>query len=640
MVAPLLGLLACTDDPSDLLGGADAGAGDDDDPGDDEPDAAPCVPVTEAAGNGLDDDCDALIDESTVCATGADFATLTAAIEALPSGAAIEVCPGSYAERLVLAGKSLHIKGAGGADQTILDAGGGGRAIEIGATEAPGVVLEGLTIQGGVAASGSGGGVRCQDAALALIDVVVTGNVGTPHGGGLYALGCDLAIVGAGFTSNSAEGDDEATGGGAYLEASSGEVRGSAFVGNQAFNGGGLASLGGDVAVRETEVSGNYAIDDGGGVHHYSEAPLEALVVADNQADKLGGGLYLDHTGATLSGSTISGNVGHGDGGGVFVDEGASRLLDNVFSGNQSGDDGGGIRMFKSPGLVQGNLIEQNHADDCGAGVRSSHMVATFVDNLVRDNVAEGQGGGFDLDNDSGVIRGGEITGNRAATAGGGIAAMLWPFDDGLIEDVLIADNVAARGGGIAIEENYKPVTLRRVRFEGNQAALGGAIVVRASKFAMTASILVDNVASEAGGAIAFDEAAPWEPDPSFDPPTRSSLGDVDFCTLHDNSAPAGAGVWTGTPGLSVANSIVSAGGVYVDDGTPAWSYNDTYPASFVGMADPTGTSGNLSVAPGFDADLDLGAGSACVDAADPALEDPDGSRADMGAYGGPDAMP
>src|SRR5690606_29463276 len=186
--------------------------------------------------------------------------------------------------------------------------------------------------------------------------------------------------------------------------------------------------------------------------------------------------------------------------------------------------------------------ILRNQAADSGGGVRISHMQGLLLDNLVRDNVAGGQGGGFDLDNDSSILRGGEITGNVAVEAGGGIAAMLWPFEGGVIEDVLIAGNRAGRGGALAIEGRYKPGTVRRVTLADNRAdEVGGAVIVRASKASPANSILVGNRAGVAGGAIAYDQAAPWEPDPSFDPPARGSTATVAFLTLHDNQAPDGA---------------------------------------------------------------------------------------------------
>jgi hypothetical protein len=68
-------------------------------------------------------------------------------------------------------------------------------------------------------------------------------------------------------------------------------------------------------------------------------------------------------------------------------------------------------------------------------------------------------------------------------------------------------------------------------------------------------------------------------------------------------------------------------------------SYNDTFPAEFSGMADPTGMAGNISLDPLFvsaaTGDFHLTTTSPARDAGDPALRDADGTAADLGAYSG-----
>ena len=84
--------------------------------------------------------------------------------------------------------------------------------------------------------------------------------------------------------------------------------------------------------------------------------------------------------------------------------------------------------------------------------------------------------------------------------------------------------------------------------------------------------------------------------------------------------------------------------------GKPSIAHGNAWgnvPDSYAGVADPTGTSGNLSAFPQFldtlDVDplawdLHLEATSVLVDAGDPSILDPDGSPSDIGAYGGPGA--
>src|SRR5690349_16437181 len=172
-----------------------------------------------------------------VCATGdADHTTLADAIAAAPSGSVIEVCPGTYAETLRIDDKRLDIRGLGGAADTILDAGGAGIAIDVRTTGGSGVLIEGFTIRGGDAEQGRGGGVRCEDSTLHLIDSIVRDNHAEGGGGGLYAFGCAIEVAGTTFEAN--DGGDG--GGGAFLASSTGELATSTFRNNTGHNGGAL----------------------------------------------------------------------------------------------------------------------------------------------------------------------------------------------------------------------------------------------------------------------------------------------------------------------------------------------------------------------------------------------------------------
>ncbi len=103
-----------------------------------------------------------------------------------------------------------------------------------------------------------------------------------------------------------------------------------------------------------------------------------------------------------------------------------------------------------------------------------------------------------------------------------------------------------------------------------------------------------------------------------------------------------------------VGNILADSGEVAVsvtgDLALASFAYNDVYGAGttlFDGLADPTGSEGNVSIEPDLidvsssdpaDWDLHLAVDSPLVDAGDPAAADPDGSAADIGAYGGAEA--
>ena len=68
--------------------------------------------------------------------------------------------------------------------------------------------------------------------------------------------------------------------------------------------------------------------------------------------------------------------------------------------------------------------------------------------------------------------------------------------------------------------------------------------------------------------------------------------------------------------------------------------YNNLYgnSSAATGMSDPTGSDGNIGADPRFGSGWTLSAGSPSIDSGDPAIRDRDGSRSDMGLFGGPGA--
>ncbi|HEU5060037.1 MAG TPA: NosD domain-containing protein [Kofleriaceae bacterium] len=572
-------------------------------------------------------------DSSAVAVCGS---SIQSAIDAAPPGAVLVMCAGTYNERLIIRNKSLTLRGADGAASTIIDAGGAGPVLVVVNTPAPGVTVRGLTLRNGSNA-GAGGGVRCTDSRLIVSSSVVADNSAVGGGGGLYARGCALTVTATLFQGNDGH---QRSGGGAWVVDSSGVIRTSRFIGNQAELGGGVTLTRGTLALRDSEVRDNRSSVRGGGLYLASNASVVATTIADNASDWIAGGVYVFQNAPTISQSTIRGNTSVNDGGGLYIHQSRVQLLDNTIAGNLAQDDGGGVRVFESRARLERNVIENNESGDGGGGIRLSHLQSLLIDNVVRNNSSGNIGGGVELDNDSSVVRGGLVSGNTSG-AGGGVAITLAPDSGCRVDGVDIVDNDATVGGGLYVADNYVPVTLRRLTVEGNQANRGAGLDVRATDFTLDHSVFAGNIAAAEGGAIAHRPPAPCPEAPC---PPADPVGAIDFIVAYSNAAPSGAFLWSNQAGLSIENSIIELNeGVGVDlDGDiepPTWRYNDTRPRSFDGMSDPTGTAGNISANPLFVApaagDFRLGAGSPARDAGDPALSDSDGSRADMGRFGG-----
>ena len=593
--------------------------------------------------------------ELTVCATGADHVTIGAAIAAATSGSTIRICAGSYHERLVIT-QALTLIGTDGAGTTILDGDQAGTVVTVTGVTGVGVSLTGLTIRNGRSAA-EGGGVRCEHSALAILDSSIDHNVAA-GGGGLYASTCALVLRNNQILSNDV---GILNGGGALLVDSTGIIESNHFLYNHGEEGGGIDSREGDVGIIDNELRANTG-HRGAGLHHDSNARISGNRINDNIANWTGGGIHVVGHAPMISSNTVSGNQSMNDGGGIYLHQSAATIIGNDVIDNSTLDDGGGIRAFESPCTIQDNLVERNHANDGGAGIRVSHIPATLLNNIVRDNVAGGVGGGMDLDNDASTVRGGVISGNRAGGSGGGIHAWLGPWDGHVIEDVTFTDNRAWQGAGMYVVDELKPIRMKNLRFIGNRGAKGGGLMIRSADFTLTGSLFQNNQASERGGAIFAGASPAWEPEglpPGTCPcPPAAPVGQLAFNVMSGNVAPRGAGVWTSFPGLTLENSIVfNSTGMAIEAAAdedaaepgpeepplaiavPTLRYTDVFPAMFAGMMDPTTIDGNLAVDPGFvdatNGDFHLAAGSACIDAAAPGLVDADGTRADMGMFGG-----
>ncbi len=138
---------------------------------------------------------------------------------------------------------------------------------------------------------------------------------------------------------------------------------------------------------------------------------------------------------------------------------------------------------------------------------------------------------------------------------------------------------------------------------------------------------------------------------------TGSSSMEVVNNVIAENGN-CGFAVWEPTARGILKNNIIVGNGwkeEWVCPGVGVWMnadttrfpvrYNDVWnnhAGNYEGIPDLTGISGNLSVDPKFQGSTDfrLQPDSPCRDAGDPALVDPDGSRSDMGRYGGPWGRP
>ncbi|MBK7756904.1 MAG: right-handed parallel beta-helix repeat-containing protein [Deltaproteobacteria bacterium] len=586
------------DDSSDPRPGDADGDGSptDEDCDDADPTSFPGGDEGETA-DGVDQDCSGLADDVRVC-DGA-YGVIQEAIDAAPDGFTVAVCPGHYTENLRLESRSLRLLALEGPEVTILDGGGAGTVIL--AMGCPDLTIEGFTVEGGVGVNG--GGVSAGSSVINLVNLVLQRNMASGQGGG------------------------------AYLSRCTGELRDSVITENSAVEGGGVAVSGGTFDVLDSEITANTAspgeltwngaLGGGGGLWVSGRGELRGLTIADNTSEGCGGGLYTVNSGGLITESVFEGNTAYGDGGGAYLNYTTSEVSESRFEDNVAGDDAGGLRLYVSQGNIHDNVLINNSASDDGGGAKFSHSKSQLTRNTFIGNQTGDAGGGIELDNDNTDVLECVFEDNTAAR-GGGLNSKdnTAPF---VIKDSVFYDNTASEGGGLRADNNPQTVTVLRGVFDDNRATLGAGIYSQAGRLNLRASV----VTVSDGDGITLGEGA------------VSVLRNV---TSWGNQ---GAGlVLINCGAVTVQDTIFADNGAGLSaSGCQATSvnYSLVFDASTSGTWSPPAGSGNLSADPLLtdpaSGDFTLQSLSPAKDAGDPSGVDPDGSRADMGAHGGPDAL-
>lgn len=285
------------------------------------------------------------------------------------------------------------------------------------------------------------------------------------------------------------------------------------------------------------------------------------------------------------------------------------------------------LRLRDSAGNVQGFTISGGGGHEGeGGGIHAQSVVTSFRHLVVRDNTIDAvdraaQGAGMYLFNTTSLVQDVTVVGNRALSnqyARGGGIKLTW--GEVWLRDVRVLDNEAVRtgsssfAGGIDVYGTATSVhRLDNVVVAGNRASSGaGVFTNQGGEHELTNVTIVGNVGEYAAGMY-----------------ISSSMSPVLTNVIVAHNEATGA-----------------AGGIGARDANFTLRYSNLFgntPDDFVGMGDPINADGNISVDPEFlwlegeveSWDLRLQQTSACIDAGDPGLSDPDGSRSDMGAHGG-----
>lgn len=202
-----------------------------------------------------------------------------------------------------------------------------------------------LTISGGQIISNAalggelqsgGGGVYSASGKLTLKDTIISENHSSVHGGGLYVTG-SLEIIDSSVSDNTAGGGA----GGIYFSGSKATILRTVIERNTAGGSGGGIVNKGTFTITASSISQNVVAPDiglplGGGVYNQGALTIESSTISDNAALK-GAGLFTAAGFATVSNSTISGNMSGGIGGGIYAFQGGAAVIRSTITRNTTG---------------------------------------------------------------------------------------------------------------------------------------------------------------------------------------------------------------------------------------------------------------------------------------------------------------
>ncbi len=327
-----------------------------------------------------------------------------------------------------------------------------------------------------------------------------------------------------------------------------------------------------------------------------------------------GGGVFAYNASPTISNNIITGcgytNASQfSGGGGIACCNGTATITGNTIS-DCIAQSGGGIYLWQSTAAISGNTITGSMpAFEFNGTKNGGALYALTSSASLSDNIIEGcsgyiLGGGIYVEEGSLSLDGDTISSNSCTTNGAGIFTIGSSLT---ATGVAISGNVAgSMGGGIKHS--------------------GGAIDIRNT-------VMMSNSSALIGGGLYVDGAG----------------GIITQNTFDRNSSLYGGGnvMLAAMEPVIFSNNLITYGsghGFQSGDLTNIdMRYNNAFGNSpqdyFLATPDETNISSNPHYADTAAYDYHLGSHSGAIDAGDPAgLFDPDGSRADQGAFGGPNA--
>ncbi|TKJ42553.1 hypothetical protein CEE37_02365 [candidate division LCP-89 bacterium B3_LCP] len=332
--------------------------------------------------------------------------------------------------------------------------------------------------------------------------------------------------------------------------------------------------------------------------------------------------IQINGSNPTLSHCTITGgaSTGFGYGGGIYIGYSSTPILHYCIITNNSVSCGGGIGIVNSTANIHGCIIKDNLFSYQGGGIYNCSNSNTIVTNSIIANnshVLSGGGGGG-IHNLATITLGNCIITDNSANYSGGLHCR------GVVNliNCIIARNIANEDGGGIGGNSGQNLTIDNCSIIDNIAQdIGGGLFCNQISPVVNGCVVAGNTTDQNGAGMYFIDSDPL----------------ITNYTVSSNFSTFGAGgLFSYDSNPNTINNIfslnslqqISVGG----GGNLLVTYSTIQDTLWPGV-------GNIDEDPLFvNPDLNdyrLQWGSPCIDAGDPdpQYNDPDSTRADMGAF-------
>ncbi|MCH8011214.1 MAG: hypothetical protein IIA61_04580 [Candidatus Marinimicrobia bacterium] len=531
-----------------------------------------------------------------------------------------------------------------------------------------------------------GGGIYCVNSSPNLNNVTVSGNTAEYDGGGISLINSSPSLVNVMLNGNTAH-----FGGGINCSSSSPSLESITISGNGADNGGGIYFSGNsNPSFENVTVRGNTANLNGGGIYCYESNPnLMNVTVSGNMAHRGGGIYFYDSSPSFDNDNRCNIYLNNADSGNDLYTQTSLMInivVDTFTVMNPTGYFAHPVNNFTFDilhaklGQVDSDLYVSPSGNNASSGQSPLEPLRTIsfalsiilTDNLHPHTIylATGvyspstTGEEFPLNMISYVSLSGDSQDDVILDAESHSGVMVFDQTQEItIANLTVTGGSTYFGGGIYCS-NSSP-SLHNLSIRGNMAdQMGGGIYCRDDSSPSLVNVKVSwNTAEYHGGGIYCRNNSNLTLENVTVSENRANNGSGIFCVnsnpklvnvavSRNTASDFGAGIFCFESNPSLVNTILWDNlpqEIYFDQyGNPnsiTIDYSDVRGGSAGIVTNDNGTikwlEGNIDEDPLFvnaeNGDFHLQDVSPCIDAGnpDPEYNDPDGSRNDMGAYGG-----